>query len=105
MGKLHFVAFVVDVAAFFVTGICGMILWNWYVPLVFETAPELTFTLAIGLALVAGVFISSGKSYDPEDFADGNPVGVVKCIFDAIIKDIAKPITLVGIGWIVHFYV
>lgn len=102
-GQLAFVGLVVDVIAVFVSGFCGMILWNWYVPLIFETAPQLTFILAIGLSLVASAFVSSSRTYDIEEFDDDT--GITKCILNQVMSGISKPIWLVVMGAIVNIWI
>ncbi len=102
---LYFVIGVVsDVVAIIVTGFCGMILWNWYMPLIFETVPLLTFVSAAGLALVSSLFISSGTSLNPEDFEDEGYV-FFKAILNSIVKGMVKPIILVVMGFLLHFFV
>lgn len=95
-------SFVLDLLSMFVTGFCGMILWNWYIPSFFDAVPPLTFLAAMGLFLVASVFVSSGKSYKKEDM--DSTEGVLNLFLTQLVNGVSKPITLVFFGWLVQVF-
>jgi hypothetical protein len=93
----------VDMAALVVTGFCSMILWNWFVPATFASAPRLTFGAAMGVVLLASCLVASGKQYRAQEILD---TGTVDLLADAMLtsmmNSMIKPVTLLFFGWIVQ---
>ncbi len=93
------VGLAVDIVAIFVSAMCGMVIWNWFIPPVFPTAPQLTVPFAMGLSFTVSAFIST-KQYKLDDLEDDE--GVFNAIFSQAMNGIIKPVFLLGFGWIVH---
>lgn len=96
---LFLVSLVVDIVALIVTGMCGMFLWNWFVPSVFPAAPQLSLELAMGLSLAISCFVGSGRGYDLEK--DEREI-FVEAFITQIVQGITKPITFLFLGWVLH---
>lgn len=92
-----------DVFFYTVTGFSGMICWNWFVPEIFTSAPRMTFANALGLIVVGGVFIQSGKQYSLEDMKDGIDYVFWNELYSSLMTGVSKPLCILFIGWIVHF--
>ncbi len=93
---------IVDAIAFVVSAFCGMKLWNWFVPEVFESAPQLGFWSAMGIGFLSSCFISTGKSYKFSEFIDADAGELsLNGMFSQLIEGIMKPIILLIYGWFV----
>jgi hypothetical protein len=76
-----------------INGFVVKTLWNWFVPLIFETAPRLNVGLAIGLALVVATLVSSGSDDSSDD--DLSPWGgIILTVFSALLR--AGMLLLIG---------
>ena len=83
------------VLAFFVPaavwgGWVGMTLWNWFVPVVFATAPRLGILTAIGIALVFNGFVGRGQEQDDRGTAYVLALGF------------GMGLLRLGVGWVIH---
>lgn len=93
---------VFDLIAFAVTGLVGMICWNWFVPAYVASAPPMTFAIAFGLVIMCGVFIPSSRTYDIKDLEGDDVMILTNALLTQTINGIANPIVLLVFAWFAH---
>lgn len=93
---------VLDLVALIVSGFCGMMIWNWFIPTCFTSVPSISFVSSVGMIFVASVFVSSGKTYDYEEIRSNPDTFTWKCAFNQLINGIMHPIVLTCTAWVIH---
>jgi hypothetical protein len=98
-----FVGLLITISSIVVTGFCSMWLWNWFMPLIAASVPKLTFSTAVGLAVVTSCFLGSSRSYKLKDYATkGDTEIFLDAVFTQIMNETVKPLSLLLIGWVIH---
>lgn len=96
------IASVVDIVCLCITGISGMLCWNWFVPELFSSAPKMTFATSIGLSIVCSMFVINGTKHSLEEI-EGNFENVFwNTVYNQFVNGITKPLILLLYGWILH---
>lgn len=93
-----------DLTALIVSGLCGMIIWNWFIPTCFASVPNISFVSSMGIILIASAFVSSGKTYDFEEINNNPDVFAWNCVFNQLAQGVMKPIFLLCFAWAIHTF-
>lgn len=100
--KMMLTGFVVDAICIAFTGFVGMICWNWFVPEIAASAPQITFATAVGLVFVCAIFAPSYKQYSLSDLEDGANIFFCRQVYSQLMNDISRPFGILFMGWIAH---
>lgn len=96
------IALIVDVLSCIATGFSGMMCWNWFIPEIVASAPQMTFATAIGLAIVCGIFVSGNNPHSLKDMKDGIDFALCDRIYGSLMSGVGKPLSMLLTGWIIH---
>lgn len=89
----------VSVLSYVLNGWALVKLWGWFVLPRFASAPSLSISQAIGIAIVVSFLTSQSIPDEKNDDTPGEKIG------KAVTVALLKPLIAVGIGWIVAQYV
>ena len=97
------IGLIVDILCCIVTGLSGMVCWNWFVPEIVASAPQMTFATAVGLAIVCEVFVSKGERHSLEDMnKDKIKHTFWNKVYSSMMRGVGKPLSMLLVGWIIH---
>ena len=73
------------------------VLWGWFVVPVFNT-PSLNIVAAIGLSLIVNFFTAQAQPTDEKKKDE------IETVITLLIWAVGKPLTYLGLGWIVNLF-
>lgn len=95
---------ILDFVALIVSGFCGMMIWNWFIPTCFTSVPSISFVSSMGIILVTSSFVSSGKPYNFQEIKNNSDMFMWDCAFNQLVEGITKPILLLCLAWVIHTF-
>lgn len=86
------------VPAILIDGFTLAVLWNWFIPRIFDFMPVLGIGEALGLSLVSSAFIGRGATSDDDD------EDIIDVIVAATVGAIFRLVVLLGMGGIIFAF-
>ena len=95
---------VVGFITLLVSGFCGMMVWNWFVPVFFASIPSLSFVAATCVVLIVTVFVPLGTFYNFKKIINNPDMFMWNSVLNQVMDGICRPVSILIFVWVIYTF-